>query len=54
MTKKDIYRVRAIIQEIKTLDDNDRDGMAKDKKKPLFKEAIKLCNDCIDKMAPIK
>jgi len=53
MKKKDLYRLREIIQDIKNLDLNDRDQMQKDKKKPLFEEAIELCNDYIDRMKPM-
>lgn len=53
MKKRDIYRLRAIIQELKNIDDNDRDPMQKDKKRPLFIEAIALCNDSIDSMKPM-
>jgi hypothetical protein len=53
MKKKDIYRLRAIIQEIRAIDNNDRDPMQKDKKVPLFIEAIALCNESIDRMKPL-
>lgn len=53
MTKKDIYRLRAIFQELKNIDDNDRDPMQKDKKAPLFKEGVEICNRDIDKKKPI-
>lgn len=53
MKKKDIYRLRAIIQELKNLGDNDRDPMQKDKQRPLFNEAVAICNEYIDKMNPL-
>ncbi len=53
MKKINIYRLRAIIQELKNLDDNDRDPMQKDKKRHLFIEAIALCNVSIDSMKPM-
>lgn len=53
MKKKDIYRIWAIIQELKNLDDNDRDIMAKDKMRPLFKEVVDLCNQYLFKMKPL-
>ena len=53
MKKKELYRLRAVIQELKNLDDNDRDQMQKDKKRPLFIEAIALCNESIDRMKPM-
>lgn len=53
MKKKDIYRLRAIIQELKNLDDDDRDRMAKDKMRPLFKEGVDLCNEYLFKMKPL-
>ena len=53
MKKEHIYRLRAIIQELKNLDDNDRDMMAKDKMRILFDEGVALCNDYIDRMKPL-
>lgn len=53
MKKKDIYKIREIIQEIKNLDDNDRDMMSKDKRKVLYKEAVSLLNEYINKMKPL-
>ena len=54
MNKIDIYILRAIIQEIKNVDLNDRDPMQKDKKRELLETAISICNDYIDNMQPIK
>lgn len=53
MKKKDVYKLREIIQALQNLDDNDRDPMQKDKKVELFKKAVALCNDYIDKMRPL-
>ena len=53
MTKKEIYRLRSIIQELRNLDNNDRDPMQKDKKVPLYIEGIEICNRDIDKKKPL-
>lgn len=53
MKKKDVYKIREIIQEIKNLDDNDRDMMSKDKRSLLYKEAVALLNEYINKMKPL-
>lgn len=53
MKKKHIYRLRAIIQELKNLDDNDRDMMAKDKMRSLFEEGVVICNYYIERMKPL-
>jgi len=53
MKKKDVYRLRSIIQQIRTIDQNDRDPMQKDKKTPLYEEGIRICNEDIDKKNPL-
>lgn len=53
MKKKDVYKIRRIVQEIKSLDDNDRDPMQKDKKRNLFIEVLAILNEEIDKKKPL-
>lgn len=50
MKKKDVYKLRSIIEQLRHLDADDRNSMQKDQMRPLWDEAIKICNDCINKM----
>ena len=54
MTKRDIYRLREIIEEMRHIKEADTDKTAThDRFIRLFEEGIKICNKNINRMRPL-